>query len=363
MTRIFKGSKKATVLTLLVVGMLIVVAQLVQIFDKEPEPVLPPRPVKTITIAENQGSFTRTYPGVVRSSQIADLSFEVAGELVELLHGEGDVVTQGTLLARLDATGYENRLAASRAQYNEAKSNLERAQSLYQQELISQVEMETRQASFDVALAELNISQKLVDDTYLYAPFDGRLSARYVERFEKVQVGTVIMSLENQENIDVVINLPENTVRNIDQYKINAFAVFPAREEEHYPLSLKEFSTNPDVQTRTYRVTLNMPMPQGFSVVSGMSIQVILNATPLKEPSQGEQTFILPQSALIADSEGFTVVWLVQEDRTVVPRRVETGNLKDGSVEILSGIQEGDVVVIAGVSQLIEGQVVRFYEG
>lgn len=355
-----KKKIRRVVIVLSITILLIVIAQIVKATQKDPEIILPVRPVKVLEMTKNEGSFTRTYPGLVKASQIVELTFEVNGRINEMPVVEGDAVEEGELIARLDPTDYVNRRDAARAQYDTAQSNLERSISLYERDMISQVELETRQATFDVNTADFNIAQKAVDDTYIYAPFSGAISARHVDLHEQVQSQQSIMTLEDLRSIDVTINIPERTVRHFNKYNVNVFAIFEQDSDHQYTLEVKEFSSTPDPQTKTYKATLTMPRPTGFNIFPGMAVKVLLDGE-LKNGSS-QDVFIVPSSAFFSNPAGETLVWVVKEsDMTIHSRIVETGTMNDGYVEITSGLESGEIIAIAGVSQLMEEQTIRYY--
>jgi len=356
-----KKKLKRVIFVLAIAAVLIITAQIIKSLQPEPEIVIPVRPAKVMELTENQGSFTRRYPGQVKASRTVDMTFEVMGQVVELAVAEGSQVEQGDLLARLDPQDYQNRRDAIRAQYDTAKSNMERAKILFEKNMISQVEMESKQAEYDVRLADYNIAQKALNDTYMYAPFSGIIANRSVELYEQVQARQPIMTLEDLREIDIDINIPENTVRIFDQYKINVYARFDRGPEDSYPLKVKEFSTTPDVQTKTYKATMTMERPNDFPVFPGMSVNVILNAELKDEMEKGN--FVVPVSSVFSDESGQSRVWIVNtEAMTVHARPVTTDSLTADTVELAGGVQPGEIIVTAGVSQLMEGQKIRFFE-
>ncbi|MDC7239569.1 MAG: hypothetical protein PQJ50_04335, partial [Spirochaetales bacterium] len=90
------------------------------------------------------------------------------------------------------------------------------------------------------------------------------------------------------------------------------------------------------------------------------TVRVLLNAR-LKDGSE-EDVFIVPLSALFSNPAGESQVWILDEsDMTVSSRAVETGTISDDYINITSGIESGETIVTAGVSQLMEGQTVRYY--
>ena len=141
------------------------------------------RPAKFFTVEAPGTQQKRSFPAEVTASDEAELAFRVSGELVEFPARRGLRVQQGDLLARIDPTDYEAELQHATAQYELAKSQLERVSGLVEKQLISQADFDTRQAEYIVAQSTLKRARNNLDYTRIHAPFDGRVASLMVENF------------------------------------------------------------------------------------------------------------------------------------------------------------------------------------
>ncbi len=321
------------------------------------------RPVKTITLTEGGGPIKRQFPGTVRAAKRVDLSFQVAGKLLELPVWESQVISEGELIAKLDDRDYVSNLKSAQAESNDAAANFKRAAILIKDGNISKTDHDRLRSKKEVAAANLAKARKAVDDTQLHAPFSGRVATRFVENFTDVQAKEPIISLQDIEQLEILVDVPEKqAIRSkpgVRPAKLNAmFASVPGRE---FPLEVKEFSTEADPNTQTFQAVLSMPQPEGLSILPGMTATVLVVESAKTAESDKQAGFVIPAVALVADSAGASQVWVVDsKDNTVHKRAVKTGALT-GSDQILivSGLKADEMVAVSGVSRLREGMEIR----
>lgn len=322
------------------------------------EPVV--RPVKTLTVGVSDGA-PLSFPGRVRASNQVDVSFRVAGPLIELPVVEGDVVERNQLLARIDPRDFRIRLEAARAEQERAEADFQRYSALYEKEAVSQAQLDQARAVRDRTRAALEDAQAALDDTYLRAPFAGRIGARFVENFEVVQPQQPIVSLIDTSNVDIVFDAPESLLARVsedtpEEERGRIVATFDTAPGREYELRLKEVATQADPRTQTYRVTFTMRQPEELNVLPGMT--AIVQRYPTG--SGGDGAVVIPAVAVFSDEAGNPHVWIVDTSAmTVTARTVTTGEFSgtDG-IEILDGLSPGETIAVTGVSQLREGDQV-----
>ncbi len=339
---------------------------------QESREVPPPasRPVKLITVGGGSSEAVRTFPGRVDATQRAELAFRVSGQLQELLVKEGDLVEKGQVLARLDPTDYQIVVEDRQANYDNARRNFERGKELIVDGNISRIDFDRMEAEFRTASAALTAAQQDLDYTVLTAPFSGRIASRSVENFEEVTARQTVIWLQNVQELDVIINLPESVVRSIrgetgeevdlrrgeTAGSISAYAQFDGRGGRRYLLRPKEIATKADDQTQTFRATFTMDAPKEFNVLPGMTATVELDLTGVVD---NEKVKWVPARAVQADSALAPRVWVLDaESMTVTARPVEIGRMSGRSIEILSGLDGGEEVVSVGAPYLAEGMKV-----
>ena len=379
------------------------------------------RPVKAIVLGDPGAAGVRSFPGSVRAEQRAKLSFRVSGPLVRLPVFEGQQVRKGQLLAQIDPRDFETevrnteaRLADLNAQYRamqsarpedirrleaglaaaqskllEATASFRRYQRLYENDNISKAEYDQARAARDVAEAEvqsaqesleigrtgarpedmeameariramksdLNRAQDRLKDTELRAPYDGIVAERYIDNFEFVSAFNDILNLQNINIVEIVAQIPENIVASARRGNLRATfkATFPSLPGVKLDATPTEFATQADPVTRTYSVTFQTSQPETASVYAGMTAEIEVTGSAV-----GVAGWLVPVSAVFADSSGSNV-WILDEDATQ-PRKVsvELGEPSGDSIWILSGVETGQTVITAGAHFITEVQQVR----
>ncbi|MBQ8091025.1 MAG: efflux RND transporter periplasmic adaptor subunit [Pyramidobacter sp.] len=346
---------------------------------EEPEIV---RPVRTTVLGNYSGGTVQHYFGTVQGAQRVNLSFRVSGPLKELPAEKGAMVKKGDVLARLDPRDFRTRLeqaqgvlAQARAQYSDAAANFKRYEELYKQKVIAAAKYDGYKAQLSVtrsavkqAEAGVSAARDALRDTELRAPFDGVVAERMTENFQDVVAKQPVLSLQNISTLEIVFSVPDSDVqrapvpskidmkglaRASEAFSLTArFDAIPGRD---FPVKLKEFGAQADPGTKTYPVTVTMPQPEGARVLPGMAVSVAVDYGGSRKQ---ETTFLVPQSAILGDVV-MRSVWRCK-DGSVESIPVAVLAAHGNSVEISAPLlNEGDVIVTAGVHFLREGQKVR----
>ncbi|MCP5147142.1 MAG: efflux RND transporter periplasmic adaptor subunit [Pseudomonadales bacterium] len=329
-----------------------------------PEPAS--RPVKVFVVEGSEVDAVRSFPGKVDASQRAELAFRVGGQLQELPVKEGDLVKKGQVLARLDPTDYKLILEDRQARFDNTERNFKRARDLVADGNISRLDFDRMEAEYRSASAALSQARKDLEYTVLIAPFAGRVAQRDVENFEEVMAKQTVMWLQNIDQLDIVINLPESVVRSVrggvsrevgdgghTDPAVRATAQFEGRGDQTFPLRPKEIATKADPQTQTFRATFTMAAPTKFTVLPGMTATVLLD---LSELVTYESVKWVPARAVQADSGLNPRVWLLDpETMTVSSRPVSIGRMSGSMIEITDGLAGGEEIVAVGAPYLAQG--------
>jgi len=319
------------------------------------------RLVRTLTVTMPSQNFWREFPGVVDAAQKAELGFRITGKLKKLLANEGDLVKKNQLLAQLDATDQNIQLKSRQAEYNQAHGDFDRGRTLIKKNLISRSDFNKLQAQNATAKANLETAKQNLEYTFLRAPFNGRIAKRYIENYEEVSAMQVVYALQDLSSMTIKVDVPESVmilVREGGKPEVNA--IFDAIPDQQFPLSLKEVSSQADKDTNTFEVTFSMPAIEGYNVLPGMSVTVRGQRDPDRAVDNGN--VFVPAHAVLGDREGrFVYLVAVSGDaKGIVERRaVETGDLSNLGIEIISGLTVGDKVITAGMSKMSSGLEVR----
>ena len=325
----------------------------------EPSPL---RSVRTMTVAEPSSDLWREFPGVVDAGRKADLGFRVSGQLKALLVNEGDMVEQGQELARLDDSDYRIALDSSRAEFERAQADYQRGQSLVERSLMSRSDFNRLEAQFVAAKSSFESASNNVAYTVLKAPFSGQISKRWVENHEDVSTMQKVYSIVDLSSLAIKVGVPESVmIRLRSETYPRVSAYFDAIPDRSFPLSISAVATQADQDTHTFEVTLGMASVPDYNILPGMSVTV--RGERESTAAATAMTFFVPAQAVLEDGDG-RFVYVVNpgndDTGTVARRDVATGELSSQGMSITEGLEIGDQVIIAGMSKMYPGLVVRW---
>jgi len=120
------------------------------------------RPAKLVTVEASSNQRDLSFPAIIQAAQTAELTFQTSGEIREINVLEGDPVTAGTVVAKLDQRDALNRLAQVQAEFDNAKTEFERAERLAIEDAIARSELETRKTRLDVTQADLSVRHQSI---------------------------------------------------------------------------------------------------------------------------------------------------------------------------------------------------------
>lgn len=314
------------------------------------------KPVKTLKMGKSASLKYRSFPGKVEAGQYVELSFQVKGKLIQFPVKKGQAIEQGALIAQIEDTDYKIKVREAKANVEEQEATHHRLVELLEKKFVSQAEYDKQKAQYEIAIANLNLAEQNLAYTTLSAPFTGRIADTFVDNFQFVNPKEPIVLLQNIENIDIVIDVPENLIIKINQTEIaDQYATFEAAPNQSYPVTYKKHELNADNATQTYRVHMTLPAPKEITVLPGMTATV-----HFAFKQQGDSFLLIPSSAVFADPENKKFVWIIdpKSSRTQAVE-VEVGALEDNQIKILSGLKLGDEVIVAGVHSLRADQLVQ----
>jgi len=292
---------------------------------------------------------TITAVGSLRSDESVTLRPEVAGRITAILFQEGQRVTKGATLVQLDAAINLADVQQVRANLALAKSKYERAIDLAGRNFISSQARDEAKNNFEVAQAALALAEAKLAKTELTAPFSGIIGLRVVSVGDYVKEGADLVNLEAIDPIKVDFRVPETFMRDVQvgQAVVVALDALPGKTYDGRIIAL-----NPLVDAGGRALVIRAQVRnQDAALRPGMFARVTLITRAEKE------SLVLPEEALVPQgTEQF--VFRVVEGKAV-RAAVKTGQRRDSKVEILSGVDKGDMVVIAGQIRLRDGVSVR----
>jgi RND family efflux transporter MFP subunit len=328
--------------------------------EEEEIPVIP----VTVTTMEPSTISREAYAGArLEGEEEALIYASTMGRVEEVLVSEGDSVTTGQHLVRLDTdqqitAGTSSAIAsvnAARANAENALIEYDRMQSLFDAGAISQQQLDGARVMAESATAQLRQAEagysqarSMQDNAVISAPFSGRVG-RIWAREGNMSSGSPLLSISGSSGIVARILLPERDIFRLSP-GLPAYVTVTALDHRSIPGIVTSVSPSVDPVSGLVSVTVAFEDTEGV-LRPGMTGRVsVLTETV-------EEAMVLPEIVLRRSREGYQVA--VVEDGVARLREIETGIRNAGYVEITEGIVAGDVVIVQGQTRVSDGSPVE----
>jgi membrane fusion protein (multidrug efflux system) len=290
-------------------------------------------------------------PGLAAvGSLVAFQGVQVASEIdgqVKAIHFEsGAAVAAGDELVILDDDVDRAELAGLLAEKRLAEIQFERAKKLLRDKTISRSEYDQAEAGLDSAAAQVASQRARIDKKHIRAPFSGQLGIRQVDLGQYLAAGDAIVSLQAMDPIYVDYSLPERYLNQLSVGQAVEVRV-QAHPGQVFAGTISAISPRIETGTRSVPVRATLGNPQQ-RLRTGMFAEVNTLLPPR------DDVLTLPEQAVSYNPYGNSV-FVVEEKNgglSVQRRQIETGSVRRGRVEVISGLQEGERVVTAGHNKL-----------
>ena len=328
------------------------------------------RPVRSEIVTTSGAARVRSFAGVAKAGLESQLSFRVAGTVERVPVTVGASVRRGQVLAQLDPTDYELMvqeavagLAQAKAAERNAEADFDRVRGLYENNNASLRELDGARATAESSRALVEAAEKRLEQarqqlsySTLRAPVDGQVASVGVEVNENVSSGQKLFLLTAGSDIDVEVALPGALIADIavGQPVEVAFDALPGRK---FAARVTEAGVAAVGAATTFPVTVRLEEADP-DIRSGMSAE----ARIAFGGEVGAERMLVP-AVSVGEDRGGRYVFVLEgaaEGQGVVRRRaVSVGDLTADGIEILSGLDEGERIVTAGVRRLSDGEEVR----
>jgi len=283
--------------------------------------------------------------GEIEALQSIELRPEVDGRLVEILVREGAEVEAGTPLLKVDDAELKAQVARLEAERDLARQALRRTRELLAQNASSEADLELAEANARSSEAQLDLTQLRLDRTVVRAPFSGLVGERFVSLGDYVTNSTRLLTLQTVDPQRAVFQVPERYARRLSVGQEVTFAVAAVPGVDFR--GRVDF-VDPVVQLPSRTITVKAEVPnRRRELKAGMFIEARL-ATDNRPDA-----VVVPEDALLT-LQHTTFVWVLSEG-AATRRQVELGVRMPGFIEITSGVNVGDQVVVGGLERLSEG--------
>jgi len=316
------------------------------------------RPAKIFLVRASDGNIRHKFVGRVDAAQTVDMSFEVSGTLAELSVLEGQTIAAGTLVASLDSTDFELSVREAAVQLKLASQDLKRKLKLLGEKGISPALVDDARAVYELRQVRHDQALEALSDTRIVAPFEGYIARRYLNNHVNVRSGEKIVRINDLSELFVYASIPEKLAATVTPDRvISQQARFAFAPGEVFPLTYRENTGEADAVAQTYRVTFAMPKPEGRNILPGMTASVEVEIVPNDDDLR---IITIPIAALVTSADKSFYVWIYDPVTQLVQKRaVEIGTPAGRGVPITAGLNDGEMIVATGASQLQQGMAVR----
>ena len=314
---------------------------------------VPPEYVTSATVTKESWKQTLDAVGSLTAVQGVLVSTEVAGKVEDFHFESGESVESGQLLVELDTSTEKAQLAAAQAEADLASINLDRAKKLRQSNTVAAAELDSAQAAFLAAEAQVENLEAMITKKRISAPFSGRLGIRQVNLGQFINNGDPIVSLQSPDPIFIDFAFPQKWVALV------ATGLPVEVEIDSYPETMfggRLTAMNPEVDasTRTINLRATLDNPNG-KLLPGMfgRVSVVL---PEEKPQK-----VVPATAILHASYGDSVFVIKEKDgrKFVEQQFVRVGEARGDFVSINAGPEAGSTIVSTGAFKLRQGMRVE----
>ena len=301
--------------------------------------------IEAVKVATASMPQTITAVGSLRSDESITVRPEVAGRITAIMFNEGQRVTKGATLIRLDPSINEADVEQARANLKLGRSKFDRATDLAKSNFISGQAKDEAENNLQVAQASLQLAEAKLAKMEIKAPFSGIIGLRVVSIGDYVKEGQDVVNLEAIDLLKVDFRVPEIYMRQVQvgQALEIALDALPGKTYEG-----KVFAINPLVDATGRSIVIRAQVKNADTALRpGMFARVRLITRDQQD------ALVVPEQAIVPQGDEQYVFKVV--DGKASRTKVAVGQRRDGKVEIVGGLAAGDTVVSAGQMKLRDG--------
>lgn len=315
--------------------------------DEEKETAIP---VSVHEIARGSiSSYITATSNLVAENEVQVLA-EAEGRVEELHVEEGQPVTKGQLLAALARDDEQIAYEKAEVRLANAKSAFDRAQRLGDEGLVTEEDLDKATMEHRVAQQELAEAEWKLNKTEIRAPFDGRITARNITLGQHVRLGDELFTVTDFDPLISRIYLPEKDIMGLEEGR-SVRITLKSDDSVEFDGRIRQISPVVDTSTGTVKLTLEAIQPPLGVRPGGFVTIAIVRETH-------SDAILLPREAVIRELQS-AHVFVIKDDQTAERRDITLGMEEDDHLEVTSGLESGDVVVVAGQGGLKDGKTIK----
>lgn len=344
-----KRKKLFIVILILLVALIISITIMYTHRAKHPKNTKPTVLVKAIPAKTINLPVTVNAVGTLIAPEQTNVSSETDGYITQVFFESGQHVHQGDTLLTLNNIKTKADLLSAKAAYFAAKAKHSRALKLQQKGYIAKQDVDSLYADMQNKLALQQEAQDALDKKTICAPFAGHLGKRTINVGDYIQSGQKIVELVNRNQLKAEYSLPEQY---LSQIKLGQQITITAASLPTNVFYGKVSFIAPSIDDQTHTIALQATVPNQHDILAPGLFVTIKQTLDAARP-----IILIPEQSLIKTLDTATVFKVVNHQAKSVA--VKVGDLKNGDIEIISGISKKDIVIVAGQNKVTDGDDVK----
>ena len=312
--------------------------------------------ITTVTAKEQAFNHYFEIQGNVTTKELLVLTPELSGILTEVYVKEGQRVSKGQTLAKIDDGGLSQQLAQLEVQVELAKTTFERQERLWEQNIGSEIQYLQAKTSYQAQEKAVNQLKLQIAKTVVKAPFSGTIDEVISERGNVVAAGqTPLIRIVNLSNMYIETDVPERYIKDVTKGK-HVLAEFPVLNKT-IETKVRQAGDFINPANRTFKVEVGLPK-------SDVVVKPNLTAKLRINDYNNENAILIPQSVISENADGDEYVYVVEgknaENQGNAKRVfITTGKTQGDIIEVLTGLENGMEVIKEGARSVKDGQLVQ----
>jgi len=315
--------------------------------------------------------------GTVVADIEARVSAKVSGRIEVVAVDEGDRLSEGGLIARLEQRDFELAYKSALAQRDMVKASAREAtlnltnvtreklriENLYQRKVVSQqsyddavtayrmalARVDVLEAQSKAAIADLELAGRRLEDSRVTAPFSGYVTEKYVNEGEFISPGMPIVTIMNIDQVKAEVKVPEMELTRV-ALGIPVDMEIDALEDHRFEGKISAINARVDPINRNFTVKIKIPNPKHL-IKSGMFARITIKTDIMRDVP------VVPDRALVTDAQGGNAVFMLENGKAR-RKSVTVGARGEGIVQIKEGLARGETILVSGNYGLTDGSEV-----
>lgn len=290
--------------------------------------------------------------GTLRPFDSVVIKSEVNSMISKIHFTEGTVVEENTLLIELDNTAAKAALMEAEAQYRKTKSEYEPIEKLADKGVMAKIERDKKKAEVDMCEAKVLSSKNTLEKHRILAPFGGIVGLREISKGQYVAPGNELVKLVDCHPLKVDFKVTETDIGKIYVGQ-EAKILVGGDNRQGYTAKITAVDPESDRISHSFDIRATLEVPAEVSIGSTVlkpgrfvSVKVI--------PDDNQRGILIPESAIDRIGDDDYVYRIV--DGVAVRTLITSGMRRDGLVEVITGINENDIVITSGQNGVLDGK-------